>query len=297
MSQRVRLELELVLPEAPDVADACVARLQAILGHEPGVTGVHLVGPPRVTAPVLCHYDPKAVSLARLREVATGAGARLAERYGHVTAPIHAVAAEDAAPRIETSLRAISGVLEAAVNLPAQVASVEFDRTVTNAAAVVAALGALGLAVPSDVPSAGAAEGAEGAGDDGVVASGTWYARNEELAWSLCAGALLAAGVAGERWVGISRGVAIALFVGAYGFGGFDLVRHNVENLRKGGFRFDIDLLMLEAATGAAALGEWAEGAFLLFLFALAHALEHYALDRARHAIRALGELAPRVAR
>ena len=37
---------------------------------------------------------------------------------------------------------------------------------------------------------------------------------------------------------------------------------------------------MIVAAAGAAALGEWAEGAFLLFLFAIAHAMEHYALDR-----------------
>ena len=290
--KKLRLELELLLPEAPDAADACAGRLQDVLGRESGVTGVHVVGPPRVTAPVLClHYDPTAVSLARLREVAADAGARLGERYGHLTLPIHVVAAEDAAQRIEGALRTVPGVLEAAVNLPAQVARLEFDRTVTNAAAVAAAIEALGLTAPSATPAAA------GPGDDGAPASDTWYSRNQELAWSLCAGALLVAGVAGERWFGMPRGVAIALFVGAYGFGGFDLLRHTVEGLRKGGFRFDIDLLMLVAASGAAALGEWAEGAFLLVLFALAHALEHYALDRARHAIRALGELAPRVAR
>ena len=290
--KKLRLELELLLPEAPDAADACAGRLQDVLGRESGVTGVHVVGPPRVTAPVLClHYDPKAVSLARLREVAADAGARLGERYGHLTLPIHVVAAEDAAQRIEGALRTVPGVLEAAVNLPAQVARLEFDRTVTNAAAVAAAIEALGLTAPSATPAAA------GPDDDGAPASDTWYSRNQELAWSLCAGALLVAGVAGERWFGMPRGVAIALFVGAYGFGGFDLLRHTVEGLRKGGFRFDIDLLMLVAASGAAALGEWAEGAFLLVLFALAHALEHYALDRARHAIRALGELAPRVAR
>ena len=290
--KKLRLELELLLPEAPDAADACAGRLQDVLGRESGVTGVHVVGPPRVTAPVLClHYDPKAVSLARLREVAADAGARLGERYGHLTLPIHVVAAEDAAQRIEGALRTVPGVLEAAVNLPAQVARLEFDRTVTNAAAVAAAIEALGLTAPSATPAAA------GPGHDGAPVSDTWYSRNQELAWSLCAGALLVAGVAGERWFGMPRGVAIALFVGAYGFGGFDLLRHTVEGLRKGGFRFDIDLLMLVAASGAAALGEWAEGAFLLFLFALAHALEHYALDRARHAIRALGELAPRVAR
>jgi Cd2+/Zn2+-exporting ATPase len=54
---------------------------------------------------------------------------------------------------------------------------------------------------------------------------------------------------------------------------------------------------MLAAAAGAAVLGEWAEGAFLLFLFSLGHAGEHYALNRARHAVNALGEMMPKSAR
>ena len=52
--------------------------------------------------------------------------------------------------------------------------------------------------------------------------------------------------------------------------------------------RFDIDSLMIVAAAGAAALGAWVEGALLLFLFSLGHALEHLAMDRARKAIEAL---------
>lgn len=49
-------------------------------------------------------------------------------------------------------------------------------------------------------------------------------------------------------------------------------------------------------AAGAAALGTWEEGALLLFLFSLGHALEHIAMDRARKAIEALAELAPKTA-
>jgi Cd2+/Zn2+-exporting ATPase len=53
---------------------------------------------------------------------------------------------------------------------------------------------------------------------------------------------------------------------------------------------------MLAAAAGAAILGHWAEGAFLLFLFSLGHAGENYALDRARNAVNALGQLMPKTA-
>ena len=53
---------------------------------------------------------------------------------------------------------------------------------------------------------------------------------------------------------------------------------------------------MLVAAIGAAILGEWAEGALLLFLFSMGHALEHYAMNKARKSIAALAELAPKTA-
>jgi Cd2+/Zn2+-exporting ATPase len=53
---------------------------------------------------------------------------------------------------------------------------------------------------------------------------------------------------------------------------------------------------MVVAAIGAAVLGEWAEGAFLLFLFNLGMVGERYAFERARRAIQGLGALMPRTA-
>jgi Cd2+/Zn2+-exporting ATPase len=50
---------------------------------------------------------------------------------------------------------------------------------------------------------------------------------------------------------------------------------------------------MVLAALGAAAVNQWREGAILMFLFSLSGALEHYAMGRSRHAIRALMKLSP----
>ena len=55
----------------------------------------------------------------------------------------------------------------------------------------------------------------------------------------------------------------------------------------------DINVLMLVAVAGAMALGEWSEGASVVFLFAFAQLLETRAMERARGAIRALMDLAP----
>lgn len=87
---------------------------------------------------------------------------------------------------------------------------------------------------------------------------------------------------------------SLALYIAAYGLGGFFTVREAAGKFLKG--KLEIDTLMLVAAAGAAILGEWAEGALLLVLFSTGHALEHYAMGRARRAIESLAELAPETA-
>ncbi len=87
------------------------------------------------------------------------------------------------------------------------------------------------------------------------------------------------------------RIAALTAFLIAFVAGGTHISGHAVEDLRGG--RVTIDLLMILAAIGAAAIGEWAEGAVLLFLFSLSHALEHFVLGRTRRAIRSLMQLTP----
>jgi Cd2+/Zn2+-exporting ATPase len=72
-------------------------------------------------------------------------------------------------------------------------------------------------------------------------------------------------------------------------------VRTGIAELRR--FHFDVDFLMVVAAMGAAAVGEWKEGGLLLVLFAIGHALEEHAMGQAKSAIGALGRIAPKWAR
>lgn len=57
--------------------------------------------------------------------------------------------------------------------------------------------------------------------------------------------------------------------------------------------RLDVDLLMILAALGAAAVDQWHEGAILLFLFSLSNVLQDYAIGKSRQAIRGLLKLYP----
>ena len=117
-----------------------------------------------------------------------------------------------------------------------------------------------------------------------------------ELVWPAIAGAGLLAGYLLERAAevsadGVAGGsaplwLAYACYALAYGAGGWEATRDGLRQLRRG--RLDIDFLMVVAAIGAALVGEFVEGALLLFLFALGHGLEHLALSRARSAVTAL---------
>jgi Cd2+/Zn2+-exporting ATPase len=59
----------------------------------------------------------------------------------------------------------------------------------------------------------------------------------------------------------------------------------------------DINVLMVVAVAGAAALGEWFEAATVVWLFGVAQELEWFSMARARHAIRTLMAVAPATAR
>lgn len=85
--------------------------------------------------------------------------------------------------------------------------------------------------------------------------------------------------------------LVIALAVAAMALGGRDTLRKGVAAVRT--LTLNINFLMTLAVTGAALLGQWPEAAMVTVLFGLAEAVEGYAMDRARNAIRALMAMTP----
>ena len=289
----VRMELPIVLPDAPDARDGCVARLAALLVGRRGIREAHLDATDGA-ARLCVHYDPDLLSAARVEGLARAAGADLTGAWGHALLRLRAIDGEDGARGIEGALLARDGVSAASVSLAAQEARVEYERAKVSEADLVALIDRLGYAAtpaPAAALPAAADHGHAHGGEGG------WLARNPELARSLASGALLLAAVLAGRSGAAPQPAVLALFACAYALGAWDLLRHGLGEIAAGSFSFDIDLLMLVAAAGAAAIGAFAEGAFLLFLFSLAHALEHAAMGKARNAIAALADLTPPTAR
>lgn len=120
------------------------------------------------------------------------------------------------------------------------------------------------------------------------------FGKKTELYFAILCGALLLIGFVIEKGTKLPNTIFYICYSISYFFGGYFVSIEAFDKIKKGGF--DIDFLMIAAAVGAAYIGSWAEGALLLFLFSLGHALEHYAMYKAKKSIKALGNLSPKMA-
>ena len=92
----------------------------------------------------------------------------------------------------------------------------------------------------------------------------------------------------------LPRLVMIGTAVAGMLAGGWFLLPKAWRAIRR--FRPDINLLVVIAALGASIIGEWVEAATVVFLFGVAEWLEGWADRRARRAVEALLEIAPKTA-
>lgn len=98
-------------------------------------------------------------------------------------------------------------------------------------------------------------------------------------------------------WLGESAlgWVSTLLYVLAYVIGGYAKGREGILTLTQER-KLDVNLLMIIAAMGAAAIGYWLEGAVLIFIFALSGAMERVAEAKSRKDLSSLMEMKPETA-
>ena len=90
------------------------------------------------------------------------------------------------------------------------------------------------------------------------------------------------------------KGLGLALAGAAIALAGFDVYKKGIAALLAG--RLNINALMSVAVTGAVFIGQWAEAAMVMALYAMAELIEARAVERARHAIAGLMAMAPETA-
>ncbi len=136
-------------------------------------------------------------------------------------------------------------------------------------------------------------DGARTAGNQATAAAGSpgrgaWSL--PEVRWAAVATVLFAAGLAAHLALSPAW-LAWTFFLACYAAGGWEPGLAGLRALRDR--TLDVDLLMVAAAIGAAAVGQVLDGGLLIVIFATSGALEAVATHRTAQAVRGLLDLAP----
>ncbi|MCE5204066.1 MAG: cadmium-translocating P-type ATPase [Actinomycetia bacterium] len=174
------------------------------------------------------------------------------------------------------------GVLFGDINFASGLLVLEYDPEHDPRERVIAVVRASGHGVE---PLARAAE---------QVPPPSWWQEHRSAVAVLVSGASIALGYVTSA-LNESPLISAAFFALAIIAGGALTLRRALVSLRAR--MLDMNVLMTVAVVGAAAIGEWQEGAAVIFLFALGGWLESRALVRTRRSIRELVDLTPAQAR
>lgn len=90
----------------------------------------------------------------------------------------------------------------------------------------------------------------------------------------------------------ISYSLFVSMHLIAFVIGGFAKAKEGITETIKNK-ELNVELLMIFAAIGSAAIGFWTEGAILIFIFALSGALETYTMNKSNKEISSLMKLQP----
>jgi Cd2+/Zn2+-exporting ATPase len=196
------------------------------------------------------------------------------ELHAESTFKIEGMDCREEVALIERRFKNLPGLEDFSADLMGQRLHVKYDAAKLSASAIAGAVADAGMRAWLEH-------------DEPLVTGDSAARRRLLLIWT--SGLALLAGLALRSlgWIPASE----AGFVVAIAAGGMLTVRKAVVAVRMRSL--DINVLMLVAVAGAVALGDWAEAASVVFLFALAQTLEARTLERARTAVRALLDLAP----
>ncbi len=187
----------------------------------------------------------------------------------------------ECAKSVERAVCQLPGVTAATVSLGAGLLTVQPGAT-EEVAGLVRAIGGA-------VDRAGYSAQLRTPSGSRLAAGPVWW-RDRKLAPALTAAILWAIAftmhLAGAREAAVDLVYAVAIAAG-----GYRIARAALQALRVRAI--DMNVLMTISVIGAAALGDWSEGAMVVVLFTIGSSLQGVAFERTRHAIRSLLSLSP----
>lgn len=297
--QKIKIALELILPEVPDEKDACVRRVIQVLQQRKGIEKVHLSEQQGSPAQLCFHFDPDIISLEQVSALAQKEGAGVTNRYGHLLIEVESIREINEASVLEAQLGKQPGVLEASVSATGNL-RIEYDKTLTRKKTLLDVITRNGFTISS--ASARPIHKHDGHDhehddDDGHQHGSEAGGSNPWKAYLPAAVSLLMLllGIAADNFIHPSffKGpVQLIWYLVAYLPVGLPVALQGIRLLVKGDV-FTEFLLMSLATIGAFFIGEYPEGVAVMLFYAIGELFQDAAVNRAKRSIKALLDIRP----
>ena len=263
----------------------CAAKLEKAIGRVPGVSEATVVF---ITGKLNVRFDPGRTGVAaiinRVQELGYQAREERSRASGQpspaqarkTTMRLSGLDCPDCAAKLEKRINMVPSVEGASVNFGASRLEVIHHGPVTEILEAVRELGYVGQ--PEGTPAKSRHK------------ASIWETNRYALPTAVSGAVILLAALL-ER-AGLNTAITHAIFASGIILGGCQPARSGwtmLVNARE----LDMNALMTIAAAGAMAIGQFEEGAVVVFLFSLGNALQAYTLERTRSSIQALMELTP----
>ncbi len=194
----------------------------------------------------------------------------------------------DCAAALEKGVGNLDGVQTCSVNFSSAQMKVEFDSARVDKEKITQRIQALGYDVRNEAKERELAPLSKRGGILGFI---PFLLSRPATTLAAVGGLLVGAGMIAE-WFAVREDIIKLIYWLALAVAGYPIFLAGVRRLWLNR-EIGINLLMALAGIGALIIGEEAEAASVIFLFAIGEALEGYTMDRARHAIRKLVALTP----
>ncbi|MDX1777743.1 MAG: heavy metal translocating P-type ATPase, partial [Thermodesulfobacteriota bacterium] len=276
----------------------CALKLEHSLSKIPGVTWVSLN---YATSKIWFEYEPEVVTREHILTNIGKAGYSCREPEVSSVGPALAQSSfsltgldcPDCAAKLQKKISLLDGIDEALVIFSSSSLIVTHDPLKTTRSSIITAVEEAGYGATL--------VGEEISPQDSTTVS----VKNRRVLFTIVSGCFIILAAAAHFLTNlvpipfISMGpysleLSHILYLCAIFTGGYYVARSGYHSLISR--TFDMNFLMSVAVLGALAIGEFAEGAFVVFLFSLGNTLQSYTMDKARNAIRSLMDLTPKVA-
>jgi Cd2+/Zn2+-exporting ATPase len=292
--EKIKIDLDLLLPEIPDERDACVQRIITMMQNHKGIAKAHLLpGNEKDEAKLCFHFDPDEISLEQIQAYAREAGAAITKQYGHLIVEVEKIREMMEAGVVEGQLKKVPALVDVSVSATGNI-RIEYDQTLIDKEGVLKEIRQQGLKVKEvlkthshdhDHDDSDGRDHDHSHGDSNAPAWKSYLP-------AIISFTMLITGIIADNFNTFPTWIRLIWYGIAYIPVGIPVAVTGFKLLFKGDI-FTEFILMTIATLGAFYIGEYPEGVAVMLFYTVGELFQDAAVNRAKRSIKALLDIRP----